>query len=645
MKKLLPVMLLLLSITCFGQDFRQGKVSRAELEQKFHPADTSAPAAILYKKGQTYFTLDIDGYWTMVTDVEYRIKIYKKEGYKYATDKLTYYTGGKTVKAFYSEASTYNLVNGEIERTKLKGDGEFKEKVEENYSQRTITLPNVKEGSVIEYKYTIVTPYTTVFRDWFFQYGIPANFVSYEIAIPLYFNYNRVLSGYVKVDQTEPKVRIGQGGRFNESVITFSAKDIKAIREENYVNNLKNYTSILMHELASTHFPSGTEEYATTWESVTKRIYDDDDFGKELRQASYFKDDLALLPLKQGTQAEKADMIVRFVRSRMNWDGEASYYCTKGVRKAYEDKTGNSAEINLMLTAMLREAGLPANPVLVSTRSNGVAMFPNRAAYNYVVAGIENGKEVILVDATSKYSPAGILPLRALNWEGRMIRSDGSSLKIDLMPDKASRDITSITATIGADGTVSGRAREQHYDYYGYIFREKNAGLAAESHVEKKEKKFGNIEITDYSVENVNDLSKPASENYSFVHTGSAEVVGDKLYLDPMLFFTMGQNPFTKETREYPVDFGFPYQDRYVFTLTLPEGYEVDHLPKPVAINMEENIGSFKFNSASKGNVIQLGISLEINFANVSQSYYATLRDFFAKVVEKQNEKIVLQKK
>jgi hypothetical protein len=57
--------------------------------------------------------------------------------------------------------------------------------------------------------------------------------------------------------------------------------------------------------------------------------------------------------------------------------------------KAYKDKTGNVAEINLMLTAMLRYAGLNANPVLVSTRSNGIAMFPNRTAFNYVIAAVE----------------------------------------------------------------------------------------------------------------------------------------------------------------------------------------------------------------------------------------------------------------
>jgi hypothetical protein len=70
--------------------------------------------------------------------------------------------------------------------------------------------------------------------------------------------------------------------------------------------------------------------------------------------------------------------------------------------KAYKDKTGNVAEINLMLTAMLRY-GLNANPVLVSTRSNGIAMFPNRTAFNYVIAAVENGGNYTLLDASDIY--------------------------------------------------------------------------------------------------------------------------------------------------------------------------------------------------------------------------------------------------
>ncbi|WP_294818242.1 DUF3857 and transglutaminase domain-containing protein [uncultured Flavobacterium sp.] len=645
MKKILMAVLLLAGFFTFAQDYRPGKVSRAELEQKFHPADTAAPAAILYKKGQTYFMLDLDGYWSMVTEVEYRIKIYKKEGLNYATDKLTYYTGGKTVKAFYSDAYTYNLVDGKVEKTKLKGDGEFKEDVEENYRQRIITMPNVKEGSVIEYKYTIATPYFTVFRDWYFQHEIPAGHVSYEIAIPLYFNYNRFLSGYIEVSQSEPKVRLGAGGRFNESAVTFTAKNVKAIKDEGYTNNIKNYTSILSHELASTHFPSGKEDYATDWESVTKRIYDDEDFGRELEYSSYFKEDLPAVIASASSRADKASAVFAYLQGRMNWNGETSYYCEAGVKKAYEDKVGNSAEINLMLTAMLREAGVPAHPVLVSTRSNGVALFPNRAAYNYVVAGVEEGKNIMLLDATSKHTAMGILPIRALNWEGRMIRKDGTSVEVDLMPNANSRDMVSITAAISPEGTIAGKAREQHYDHHAYIFREKYAGMAEESYVQKMEQRYKSTEVSDYKVEDSKGNAGAVTETYSFTHSGSIEVTCNKMYLTPMLFFAGSQNPFSKETREYPIDFGFPYQQRYVFALTIPEGYEVEYLPKGVALKMEENIGAFRYNISAKDNTIQLGISLDINFANVSQDYYSTLRDFFIKMTDKQNEKIVFKKK
>lgn len=644
MKQIQLALFLLMGLLVSGQEFHLGKVSRAELEQKFHPADTSAPAAILYKKGLTYFMVNTDGYFSMVTEVECRIKIYKKEGYRYATDKLTYYTGGKTIKAFYSDAYTYNLVNGKVEKTRLKGEGEFKEKVEENFSQRVIAMPNVKEGSVIEFKYTIITPYFTVFRDWYFQYDIPADYVSYEVAIPQYFAYNRFLNGFVKVDQAKTKVRPGSGGNFNESVDVYTAKNVKAIKEESYVNNIRNYTSILMHELASTNFPSGREEYATSWETVTERIYDDEDFGKELEYTSYFKDDLVLLINPSASQAEKTEIIFSYVKNRMNWDGEASYYCEKGVKKAYDDKVGNSAEINLMLTTMLRKAGVPANPVLVSTRSNGVAVFPNRAAYNYVIAGIEIGEKILLLDATSKYTTNDILPLRALNWMGRMIRQDGTSIEVDLMPKANSRKMVNITAQLTPDGKVSGNAGVQYSEYNAYMFREKYAGMTDEGRSQQLETQYKSMEVTDYRMENETDVAKPVGEKYSFIYENGADVVGYKIYLNPMLYLADRQSPFSQETREYPVDFGFPYQDRYVFTISIPNDYSIESLPAPLALTMEHNIGTFKYNSVVRGNMIQLAVSLDINYANVSQEFYPTIRDFFKKMAEKHNEKIVLKK-
>ena len=142
---------------------------------------------------------------------------------------------------------------------------------------------------------------------------------------------------------------------------------------------------------------------------------------------------------------------------KIKWNNYYSYGCDNGVKKAYKEKTGNIADINLMLTSMLRYAGLVANPALVSTRSNGIAFFANRTAFNYVIAAVETDTGNILLDASYKYSTPNILPLRALNWQGRLIRKDGTSEAVDLMPEKLSNDNIFVNYTIDPTGKIDGK--------------------------------------------------------------------------------------------------------------------------------------------------------------------------------------------
>ena len=124
----------------------------------------------------------------------------------------------------------------------------------------------------------------------------------------------------------------------------------------------------------------------------------------------------------------------------MVWNENNSYNCEKGVKKAFKEKVGNSADINLMLVAMLRHAGLDANPIIVSTRSNGIAIFPSRFAFNYVIVGVKlsNDENIVLLDATNKNTLPNILPLKVLNWSGRMLMPNGTSKEVDLNPKKTS---------------------------------------------------------------------------------------------------------------------------------------------------------------------------------------------------------------
>ncbi len=627
-----------------AQEFKLGKVSVNELKEKVHPSDTSAPAAILHKRGRTYFML-YDGHFNMVTEVDVRIKIYKKTGYEHATQKLSYYTGGRSIFVNFSDACTYNLENGEVVKTKMKSDGDFTEKINDDFSVKKIVLPNVKEGSVIEYSYKIRTPYYSVIPDWRFQYAIPANDVEYYVATPQYFTYNTYLLGYVPVHATAPKPKPVSGSSFTETYVTYSAKDVPALKDEDFVNNIDNYTSTLKMELAMVQFPGeAPERLSMDWASLTNWIYDNKDFGGELKARSYYENDLPAVLAGTVSTSDKVNAIFKYVQERMKWDEDESYFCEKGVKKAYNDKTGNSAEINLMLIAMLRQAGLSANPVLVSTRDNGIAMYPNRAAYNYVIAAVENDNKVVLLDATSKNTVPGLLPVRALNWLGRMIRPDGSSAEVDLMPKTNAKEVISVAASLDNNGKVSGKARDQYFDNFGHSFRERFSNISKESYLEYLEKQNKGLTISDYKVENVKVPAKPLMEEYTFEHSAAADAVGDKMFFNPLLFLADEENPFKQEKREYPVDFMFPQQIRYNVNITIPQGYAIESMPKPALIKMEDGLGSFKYNVQSVGSQVQLLAIYEINHAALSPDYYPTLRDFYMKMIEKQQEKVVLKK-
>jgi hypothetical protein len=667
MKKIFITAILFTSILGFSQKQELGKVTIEELKERICPTDTSAAASVLFSIGKTYFDYTSSNGFQLATEVITKIKIYKKEGYDYANHAEKYYTGGNGSEIVsFSKAATYNLVNGKIEKTKLSNDGEFDEKINKYWSRKKITMPNVKEGSIIEYKMEIRSPYFSNFPEWEFQQEIPVVYSQYSTAIPEYFIYNSSLKGFLtpvvskekanksfsftSKDRQESTTRVStsfgsETFEYIEDRAVYSISNVPALKDESYVNNIDNYKATIVYELAGTRFPnSAYKNYTTDWESVVKSIYDSEDFGDELKKTGYFEKDVDALLNSITNQDEKIGTIFNYVKSRMNWNEYYGFYCDGGVKKAYQDKKGNVAEINLMLTAMLRYAGFEANPVIISTRSNGISLFPSKSAYNYVIAGVELSNQVILMDATNKYAVPDILPIRDLNWYGRIIRKNESSAEIDLMPKSNSKDIISIMGTINGKGEVTGKIRDQYFDYNAFLFRQMNNAVSKESYIEKLEKEHQGLEIGEYDVQNSTDLGKPIVENYSFTSTNSVEIIGDKMYVSPFLFFTKTENPFRQEIREYPVDFVFPSQAKFNINLTIPEGYAVEVLPAAKVVSMPDNLANFKYNISQNGKQIQIMYTFDTNQAIIGSEYYGELKAFFKEIVDKQTEKVVLKK-
>ena len=139
-------------------------------------------------------------------------------------------------------------------------------------------------------------------------------------------------------------------------------------------------------------------------------------------------------------------------------------------------------------------------------------------------------------------------------------------------------------------------------------------------------------------------LDKPIVMSVKFMSEDLVEEINGKLYIEPILFLTTHKNPFKLEDRKFPVDFVSPWKDVNRVSIAIPEGYEVEVLPEPLAISLPDNLGVFKYQVLQKGGKISAISILKFNNAIIPPQYYATLKDFYRQIVQKQTEKIVLVK-
>ena len=656
-----------------GQDVKFGRVSKEELQQKQYPEDTTASAAVLYRKVRVYYHYSQGQGFDLKTDVHERIKIYKKDGFGHATINERLYTGGRgnSDKEKFSglKAFTYNIVNGQVEDSKVKGSDTYTKEVSKYYDEVSFTMPNVTEGSIIEYQYTLTSPYVTTIDEISLQYDIPIKYQEIRVSIPEYFVFAPKMKGYLdvrpnksteqgKINYTS-KSRTGGRGlglvdtsfkaqsfTYTKNISTVVMRKVPALVEEPYVNSMENYRTAIDYELKYIQYPNEPmKPYATTWEEVARKIYDSDNFGRQLSQRKFFKEDLAMVIEGTTNDKEKLVRIFDHVRNHMNWNSYFGKYSDLGIKKAYAEKTGNVADINLLLVAMLKESGVMANPVLVSTRDNGVPMFPTREGFNYVVASANIDGQTVLMDATNKFAQPNLLPTRALNWMGLVIGEDGMSSSIDMNANEKAFSSEQIMVNITGEGSVEGRIRNMYSGYAAYRFRNRYLGQEEEAYLEDLEYKKGGAQIDGYTIKNHDTLGKDIQESYEIVHDGVVDIVNNRMYFSPMLFETEDENPFKLDERVYPIDFVTPWEDKCIVMIKYPPGYVLESKPEAMKMALPDGKGLFTYMVQETPMGLQIVKDVKINRAIFPANEYQSLKEFFNQMVNKLNEKVVLIKK
>ncbi len=432
---------------------------------------------------------------------------------------------------------------------------------------------------------------------------------------------------------------------FREDTYSVDLENVPALKKEAYSGNLNNYTTALQFEMSFMDFPgSPLKTYSTTWEDVSKSIYRIESFGNELERKNYFEDDIEKLLSGVTNPEDKAARIFSFVTNKMNWNGYHGIFTNEGVKDAYKKGSGNVADINLMLVAMLRYANLDANPVLVSTKAHGIPLFPTRNGFNYVIAAVQLPQGTLLLDATSKDAEIGVLKYNVLNWQGRLIQKNGVSGWVSLSSLVPAVKSAMVSAEINPDLSISGKSQSRFTGNYAFHYRNEYKNLNPDAQRKGIAKGISEVELSNLGFQNLTTLGQPVSLEYDFETMEGVEDVAGKLYFSPMIFLATKENPFKPEERLYPIDFGYPMKDRYIVNIALPEGYKVESLPENTLFNLGEGVGSYKYLISQVGNKLQLSVEFAMNQSLIGAEDYGNLKKFYELLIAKENEKVVLSK-
>lgn len=649
MKKTILLLLLFTSIAAYSQEKKSSKMGQTtldEIKMAIYDKDSTAAAVVLYEHANVY--KDKNEEYNTRTDYYYRIKILDKKALDYADITINLY---KKKEAKNIKAITYNLSEKETKQTtSLAKDKIFKVKESENWTSYKFAMPNVKVGSVIEYSYSLISPYSGI-EDWYFQSDIPKIKSEYDAAILGNYKYNVRVVGFLKLDKDKPSIDkkclyvdgIGEGACV---IYSYGMDDVPAFKDEDYMLSEENYLSRLTFDLKSFTSPKGAvTNYTTTWKQADKKLKKIF-FNNQTSKKSFFKKNIPEEMLLTENQLDKAKSIYTFIQNHYTWNDRLWNNEDEKVKQAFDNKTGSAGEINLSLFNALNAADINAELVILSTRQNGLptTLFPVIFDFNYVIIKVTIDDKEYFLDATDKFSPFGQVPFRTLNGQARVINYKKESNWVQLKPKFASSKSVTAKLSLNEDGDITGSLMIRRQGYTAQRQRKKLAVISEEGYLEEFEEDNPDTEVDEYSSRFLEDLEKPLQEIFK-VNILMNDGLNNKIRLNPFFFNRLKENPFKLKERNYPVNFGYSRRNNFVLSLNIPDSYKITKLPKQVAIALPNNGGSFVLKVAKKGNVINIYSRMNIKKNAYTSEEYFALKEYFKQIVIAENSYITLEKK
>ncbi|MDR0232584.1 MAG: DUF3857 and transglutaminase domain-containing protein [Dysgonamonadaceae bacterium] len=627
------------------------KITQHEITMTAYDKDLDAEAVVLYEIGNTSFLgNDNTGYFEMHKEIRTKIKILNQAGIKYAEFEIPFYEENSKPEMIRNlRAVTYNIEDGKLSKTELNDKNVFEEKRENNWKCKKFAMPNVKEGSVVEVSYTIVSPYLFNIDEWKFQKKIPVIYSRFSLKAVPYYEYTYIMKGAKKFDEYThglvPNSDVQwRSLKYKIYQYNMGMKDIPAFKDEEFITSEKDHMISLNFQLSKIHRPDGRrDDIMSTWPALCNDFLKHDLFGKYIDAAAKeAKKILPTLNLAGKSIEEQIKIITDYVKSNYSWNGNVRKMANSKVSDLLKQKRGNSAELNLFLAGMLSAANIKVQPILLSTRKNGKVSqgHPFESFLNYVIVQANTGEKNILLDATESMLLYNELPERCINVKGLVVEKN-SEQWIDIVHDELA--LTEKEFDLKFNDNLTLLTSEIRYNAYAYDAYQYRAAYYSDTQnlydlfMRRSVEPQGDIKVENYT-----ELDKPFI--ISFKTESAGEGMADKLFIAPFLNQSQTDNLFKQKQRTLPVDLIHRHAAKFKSIIHIPEGYKVDYLPKEVKHDGKQMI--INYTAVENPEKKQIEIIANYQFKNYiyEAKDYQTLKVLFDQMIKTFNETIVLSK-
>ena len=612
-----------------------GKIDKTQLEMKDCDFDAGAEALILLDVGDIKFTYIQGGGWESESVYRMRVKVFKASALNRAEITIPYYS--KSGREYISGISgiSFNLdAAGNMTETILEKNAVFDKKIDKEYSEVSFALPDVRIGTVFEYKYKLLRKSFGYIPPWQFQQRVPVKYSAYKITIPAYFHFSVQATQRQQIEKKDEK-SAGEG-------TWYIMRNIPGLKDEPYSTGIKNYLQRIEFQLSKIESPSFYQEYRNTWPKIASELLEDEDFGLAIKKNIRGTEDLTSQVANANSRKEKIKIVYNYVQSNMQWNQAYSKYSERGIKDAWDKKNGNITDINFILIRFLRDAGIDAHPLLASTKDNGPINigYPFLNQFNCVLAYVKDENTSYVMNAADKFNSFDLVPYDVLYTNGLLVREHDVRL-ISLNSDRNYKNIIGLTAYVDAGGQLTGQATIQSTGYA------KNIRLSTYKENKLKEIFENNIgidiKVDSLVVNNEKDEILPLEQKFNF--NANLQQAGAYSFLPYALFTGIGKNPFIEESRVMDVDFDFPKSYIVFGTYYLTNDYIVNTLPKNTRMIMPDTSISLTRVMQVEENMISFKFTLDIKTPGYDAASYPYVKEFFKKMYAILDERIVLQKK